>query len=200
MLVERHSLDPARPIVISLNRLHPFKGIAYLIDALPPARARGLRPQVLIVGPSRSTPRFGDYGAYLSQRAADLGVSDDVTIVGGIPHHEAMAYLAAADVAVVPSVAESFSRVVIEAAAVGTPPVVTHTTGASAYVAEQRAGLLVEPRSGESIAAALVTLLTDAGRWEGYSQRAAALAPAFSSAQIAVDLLKLYRGALASEI
>ncbi|MEI7646112.1 MAG: glycosyltransferase family 4 protein [Chloroflexales bacterium] len=196
MLVERHSLDPARPIIVSLNRLHPFKGIAYLIDALPPAHARGLRPQVLIVGPSRSTPRFGDYGTYLARRAADLGVSDDVLLVGGIPHHEALAYLAAADAAVVPSVAESFSRVVIEAAAVGTPPVVTRTTGASAYVAERQAGLLVEPRSGESIAAALATLLANADTWEGYSQRAAAMAPAFSSAQIAADLLQLYRSAL----
>jgi glycosyltransferase involved in cell wall biosynthesis len=199
MLVERHSLDPARPIIVSLNRLHPFKGIAYLIDALPPARARGLRPQVLIVGPSRSTPRFGDYGAYLSRRAADLGVSDAVVMVGGVPHHEALSYLAAADAAVVPSVAESFSRVVIEAAAVGTPPVVTRTTGASAYVAEQQAGLLVEPRSGESIAAALATLLADEGTWAGYSRRAAAMAPAFSSAQIAADLLRLYRNALASQ-
>jgi glycosyltransferase involved in cell wall biosynthesis len=199
MLVERHGLDPDRPIVVSLNRLHPFKGIAYLIDALPPARARGLRPQVLIVGPSRSTPRFGDYGAYLSQRAAELGVSDDVTMVGGIPHHEALAYLAGADAAVVPSVAESFSRVVIEAAAVGTPPVVTRTTGASAYVAEQQAGLLVEPRSGESISAALATLLADADTWQGYSHRAAAMAPAFSSAQIAADLLRLYRSALGAD-
>ncbi len=199
MLVERHSLDPARPIVVSLNRLHPFKGIAYLIDALPPMRARGLRPQVLIVGPSRRTPQFGDYGDYLSRRAADLGVGDAVTMVGGIPHHEALAYLAAADAAVVPSVAESFSRVVIEAAAVGTPPVVTRTTGASAYVAAQHAGLLVEPRSGESIAQALATLLADAGTWEGYSQRAVAMAPAFSSAQIAADLLRLYRSVLASE-
>jgi glycosyltransferase involved in cell wall biosynthesis len=197
MLVARYGLDPARPIVVSLNRLHPFKGIAYLVEALPPARARGLRPQVLIVGPSRSTPSFGDYGAYLQRRASELGVAEDVLLVGGIPHAEALSYLAGADVVVVPSVSESFSRVVIEAAAVGTPPVVTRTTGASAYVAEQRAGLLVEPRSGESIADAMAALLSDASIWEGYSHRAAAMAPAFSSAQIAEDLLRLYRRALA---
>jgi glycosyltransferase involved in cell wall biosynthesis len=196
LVVARHGLDPARPIVVSLNRLHPFKGIAYLVDALPAARARGLRPQVLIVGPARSTPRFGDYGAFLVRRAAELGVSEDVVMVGGIPHHEALAYLAAADAAVVPSVAESFSRVVIEAAAVGTPPVVTRTTGASAYVAEQRAGLLVEPRSGAAIAAALADLLRDDATWQGYSRRAAAMAPAFSSARIADDLLRLYRSAM----
>lgn len=196
-LVTRYSLDPQRPIVVSLNRLHPFKGIAYLVEALPFAREAGLWPQVLIVGPNRSTPRFGDYGAFLRKRSDELGVADDVHLTGGIPHHEAMMHLAGADAAVIPSVAESFSRVVIEAAAVGTPPIVTRTTGASAYVAEQQAGMVVDPRSGPAIAAALATLLRDRRVWEEHSRRAAALAPAFSSARIAADLLTLYQGALA---
>jgi glycosyltransferase involved in cell wall biosynthesis len=195
-LVERHGLDPARPIVVSLNRLHPFKGIAYLVDALPHLRRLGLRPQLLVVGPSRATPRFGDYGAFLRQRAAAQGVAEDLLLTGGIPHEAAMGYLAAADVAVVPSVAESFSRVVVEAAAVGTPAVVTRTTGVSDYVAAHDAGLLVDPRSGASIAEALHALLTDPAAWAGYSRRAAAMAPAFSSDRIADDLLRLYRAAL----
>jgi glycosyltransferase involved in cell wall biosynthesis len=196
LVVERHGLDPARPIVVSLNRLHPFKGIAYLVDALPHARRRGLRPQALIVGPSRATPRFGDYGAFLQRRAEALAVADDVLLTGGIPHAEALTYLAAADAAVVPSVAESFSRVVVEAAAVGTPPVVTRTTGVSDYVAAHDAGLVVDPRSGASIAEALQELLSDRAAWEGYSRRAAAMAPAFSSEKIADDLLRLYGAAL----
>ncbi|NTU83511.1 MAG: glycosyltransferase family 4 protein [Chloroflexales bacterium] len=198
-IVERHGLDPARPIVVSLNRLHPFKGIAYLVDAVPLARRGGVAPQVLIVGPSRSTPRFGDYGAYLARRAASLGVADDVYLVGGIPHGEAITYMAAADLAVVPSVAESFSRVVVEAAAVGTPPIVTRTTGVSDYVAAAEAGRVVDPRSGASIAEAMVALLTDRAAWEACSTRAIALAPAFSSPRIAADLLSLYRRALGVE-
>jgi glycosyltransferase involved in cell wall biosynthesis len=48
-VVARHGLDPARPIVVSLNRLHPFKGIAYLVDAMPttccsPAASRTTTP------------------------------------------------------------------------------------------------------------------------------------------------------------
>jgi glycosyltransferase involved in cell wall biosynthesis len=195
-VVARHGLDPARPIVVSLNRLHPFKGIAYLVDAVPLARQGGVAPQVLIVGPSRSTPRFGDYGAYLARRAAERGVADDVHLIGAIPHSEAIRYMAAADIAVVPSVAESFSRVVVEAAAVGTPPVVTRTTGVSDYIAAAEAGRVVDPRSGASIAEALVELLTDRAAWQACSERAAALAPAFSSERIAADLLALYRRAL----
>lgn len=194
-VVARHGLDPERPIVVSLNRLHPFKGIAYLVDAVPHARRRGLSPQVLIVGPSRSTPRFGDYGQYLARRAEAQGVADAVLLTGGIPHAAAITYLAAADVAVVPSVAESFSRVVVEAAAVGTPAVVTRTTGVSDYVAAHDAGKVVDPRSGASIAEALHDLLTDPAAWAACSRNAAAMAPAFSSERIAEDLLRLYGAA-----
>jgi glycosyltransferase involved in cell wall biosynthesis len=196
IIVARHRLDPSRPIIVSLNRLHPFKGIAYLVEAIPTIRTAGLSPQVVIVGPNRSTPRFGDYGAFLRRRALELGVATDVIFTGAIPHHEARTYLAGADVVVVPSVAESFSRVVIEACAVGTPPVVTRTTGASAYVAVAQAGLVVEPRSGPAIGEAIVSLLRDPGVWQTYSERAAALAPQFSSACIADDLASLYQTAL----
>jgi glycosyltransferase involved in cell wall biosynthesis len=125
-----------------------------------------------------------------------LGVAADVIFTGAIPHHDACTYLAGADVAVVPSVAESFSRVVIEACAVGTPPVVTRTTGASAYVAAAQAGIVVEPRSGPAIGEAIVTLLRDRAVWQAYSARAAALAPQFSSQRIATELSDLYRNAL----
>lgn len=191
-IVARHGLDPARPIVVSLNRLHPFKGIEYLVEAIPHAQAGGANPQVLIVGPNRSTKRFGDYGAYLARRAEALGVATAVTFVGGIPHETAMTYLAAADVAVVPSVAESFSRVVVEAAAVGTPPVVTRTTGVSDYVAEAGCGLVVEPESGEAIGLALARLLREPSLWQAFAERGPALAKRFTSRTIAGELLRLY--------
>lgn len=191
-VVERHGLNPARPIVVSLNRLHPFKGIAYLVEALPHLRAAGLNPQVLIVGPNRSTSRFGDYGAYMASRAASLGVADAVTFTGGVPHTQTFGYLAAADAVVVASVAESFSRVVIEAAAAGTPPVVTRTTGASDYVVQADCGVVVEPRSAESLGTALAALLRDADRWQTLSERCPPFAEQFRSQRIADDLLDLY--------
>lgn len=188
----RYNLDPARPIVVSLNRLHPFKGIEYLVEAIPHARTGGIDPQVLIVGPNRRTQRFGDYGAYLQRRAEALGIASAITFTGGIPHDQTMTHLAAADVAVVPSVAESFSRVVVEAAAVGTPPIVTSTTGVSDYVAAADCGIVVAPRSGEAIGAALVRLLRDRSLWERYAQRGPAMAATFNSRTIAEHLLRLY--------
>lgn len=191
-VVARHGLDPARPIVVSLSRLHPFKGVAYLVEALPAVRQAGVQPQVLIVGPSRKTPRFGDYSDYLIRRAADLHVADAVVLVGAVEHAATLTYLAAADVVVVPSVAESFNRVAVEAAAIGTPAVVTWTTGVSVYIKEYTCGLGIEPCSADAIATALVQLLTDRQMWRDFSARAIPLAAKFDSTTIASALLDLY--------
>jgi glycosyltransferase involved in cell wall biosynthesis len=192
-VIGQHHLDPQRPIIICLNRLHPFKGAEYLVEAVPELRRAGINPHVLIVGPNRSTPRYGDYGAYLTRRAEALGVTDAILQTGGVPHDRTLDYLAAADAAVVPSVAESFSRVVVEAAAAGTPPVVTRTTGVSDYVAEFGCGLVCEPRSGESLGQALAQLLSDKQLWAALAARCAPMAARFRSEAIADELLELYR-------
>ena len=67
-------------------------------------------------------------------------------------------------------------------------------------LAAHDAGLVVDPRSGASIAEALHELLGDQAAWEGYSRRAAAMAPAFSSERIADDLLRLYGAALGTPV
>lgn len=195
-ILAEHKFDPQRPIIVSLNRLHPFKGIEYLVEAIPEVQRAGIYPQVLIVGPNRQTPRFGDYGAYLHKRIQSLGLTQDIILTGGVPHEHTFEYLAAADAVVVPSVAESFSRVVVEAAAAGTPPVVTRTTGVSDYVAEFGCGLVVEPRSGEAIGQALVQLLSDRSLWLSFALRCPAMAARFSSAQIGDELLELYKAFL----
>lgn len=192
-VVGQHQLDPSRPIIVSLNRLHPFKGIEYLVEAVPTLRQAGLNPQVLIIGPNRSTPRYGDYGEHLTRRAEALGVSDAVIQTGGVPHERTLDYLAAADAVVVPSVAESFSRVVVEAAAAGTPPVVTRTTGVSDYVAEFGCGLVCDPRSGEALGQSLVQLLSNRELWQSLAARCEPMAARFRSQVIADELLQLYK-------
>lgn len=189
-LITTHSLPNDAVIVLSLNRLHPFKGIEYLVEALPDLVTQGHNAHALIVGPNRTTPKHGDYGAYLTKRASELGVSDRVHLVGAIPHVEARQYLAGSSVTVVPSIAESFSRVVIEAAAVGTPPVVTRTTGASDYVRDADCGRVVDPQSGASLAQGVASAIM---HQHDLSQRCVPFAQSFRSSVIAQELLEIYQ-------
>ncbi|MFM2310350.1 MAG: hypothetical protein RLY87_2472 [Chloroflexota bacterium] len=188
-LVHTYNIPADATIVLSLNRLHPFKGIEYIIDAIPAARAAGFHVHVLVVGHNRSTPKFGDYGAYLADKARQLGVTDQVHFVGGIPHHDARTYLAGSDITIVPSIAESFSRVVIESAAAGTPPIVTSTTGASDYVRDARCGVIVPPQDAQSIAAAIQEVMRTHA---ALAERCVPFAEDFRSRVIARTLLDMY--------
>jgi glycosyltransferase involved in cell wall biosynthesis len=167
MLSSRYGIGLPRPVVMSLSRLHPFKGLEYLVDAMPRVVQRlheraEQPPWFVFCGPSRATENYGDYRAFLTERAERLGVAGHLVFTGQVPHAEVRAHLAGADVVVSPSVVEALHRVALEAAAVGTPSVVSETTGAASYLAPEKACIAVRPRSADSIAEAILRLLDDA--------------------------------------
>jgi glycosyltransferase involved in cell wall biosynthesis len=166
LLTEKHGIGQPRPVVLALSRLHPFKGLEYLIDAVPlvasALRERGHgAPWFVICGPSRSTESFGDYREFLRKRAQDAGVGQHVVFTGQVPHELVRHYLAGADIVACPSILEAQNKVVPEACAVGTPSVVTVTTGITDYLAPEEACVSVPPRSAEAIADGILRLLYD---------------------------------------
>ncbi len=108
--------------------------------------------------------------------------------------------MAASDAVVVPSVVEALNRVAIEAAAVATPPVVTHTTGITDYMVEHGCGLVVEPMSAASIAAALRILLANPLRAQQLGRTGPAMAATFRSQVIAEDLLAAYQPLVSASV
>jgi glycosyltransferase involved in cell wall biosynthesis len=198
-ILRQHDLKPETRIVLSVSRLHPFKGVEFLVKAAPAVLATAPDTVFLIAGPRRNTPTFGDYAGYLEKLITDLGIADHVRLIGGLPHDEVPRYLAGADVVVVPSVLEALNRVAIEAAAFSTPAVVTRTTGISEYMAEHGYGLVVEPQSPGAIAAALRILLSDSQRQYALGARGPELAARFRSSLIAEELLAHYQAALDGE-
>lgn len=197
-LESRHSLEQhlglpedAR-IVIALSRLHPFKGIEYLVRAMPLVR-RQVREAVLVIcGPSRSTPRYGDYVQFLQKLAAAQGVAESTLFTGAVGYDDARSYLAAADLLVVPSVVEALNKVVIEAAAVGTPSVVTSSTGIADFVVQGGCGLVVPPCDEAALAAAVCRLLGDEDLYRGASLKGPSFAGGFRTEIITERLLRLY--------
>lgn len=191
-------IAPDAPLVLSLGRLHPFKGVEYLIRAVPAILQAVPDAQIIVGGPSRQTPRFGDYGAYLANLAAELGVAHAVHFIGAVPYDDARAYFAAADVLVIPSVVEAFNRVLVEAAAVGTPAVVTSTTGVADYAGAAGSAIVVPPEAAEPIAMGVVTILTDRAAAAAMQERALRFAQDFTPRTMAEQILDQYRHVLAT--
>lgn len=191
----RRALDASfgtagRPLVVSLGRLHPFKSIETLIRAMPSVADAHL----LIVGPSLSVPPRGDTATHLLAVAKEVGVSNRVQWVGPVPPQRSLDVLAGADVLAVPSRLESLNKVCVEAAAVGTPFVVTQTTGIAAWVPESGAGIVVPPDDPGRLAEALTTIV--AGRWRPDPNGSAALVRRFSPSTVAAEVVDIYESVL----
>jgi glycosyltransferase involved in cell wall biosynthesis len=172
-------------LVLSLGRLHPFKGIHFLVDAMD----RLADAHLVIAGPSMRVANFGDYRTYLEARACDRGVDDRVHFVDALPPAQVGSMMAAADVVVVPSVLESMNRVCAEAAAAGTPFVVTSSTGVADLIAEPGVGQVVPPRDAAAIAAAVRAVLD--GTWQRDDAAAGRFLEQFRASHAAAELLAL---------
>jgi len=174
------------PLIMAMGRLHPFKGLDVLVAAmkeLPEAK-------LLIVGPSLSLPSFGDYAEYLRDRAEALGVNERVSFAGPVAPPGNLEMLAAADVVAIPSYLESHNKVAIEAAAVGTPFVVTETTGIAAAVPASGVGIVVRSDNPGALAWGVGEIIN--GRWMHDSGAAADFVRRYAPKQIASELLMLY--------
>ena len=175
-----------RGLIMAFGRLHPFKGLDLLV------RATAAVPDAVlaIVGPSLRVRPFGDTATGLRRLAASLGIAERVHLLGAVPPAGATEMLAAADVVGVPSHLESFNKVCIEAAAVGTPFVVTEATGISAFVTEPGVGQVVPPRDATALATAVADVL--AGRWRPDRAAASRFVSRFRPDRVAIEVASFY--------
>jgi phosphatidyl-myo-inositol dimannoside synthase len=153
-------IDTTTPLLFAAGRLVRKKGFEYLIDAL---RSVDGRVQLAIAG-------AGDLDAELRARAAAAGVADRVRFLGDLRQDAVASWLAAADVAVVPSVRDDSGNVdglpntVLEALASGTPVVATPAGGIASAIDDGRTGLLVAERDTVALAGAIRALLAEPAR------------------------------------
>jgi glycosyltransferase involved in cell wall biosynthesis len=113
-------LPGAGPHVVTLGRLAPVKGLDRLLNALPALIRRRPDARLWIVGQ-------GPLQAQLERLAGRLQVADHVRFVGF--QRNPYRWLRAADLLVVSSQYESCPNVLLEAVAVGCPPVVLEHPG-----------------------------------------------------------------------
>lgn len=186
VVVGNGSASSDRRLILALGRLHPFKGIETLVRAMPQIPDADL----LIAGPSLTVPSFGDMATLLRGVAKQVGVSDRVRWIGAVSPERALDMLAAADVVAVPSHLESLNKVCVESAAVGTPFVVTETTGISAWVTDEGVGVVVPTADPDALGRALSDVLS--GRWRHDADRAAAFVKPFAAPVVAAQLVEIY--------
>jgi glycosyltransferase involved in cell wall biosynthesis len=107
-------------------------------------------------------------------------------------HPDPAAVVAGADIFVLASTHEGLPIALLEAMALGVPPVATDVGGVAEVVVDGRDGVLVPPSRPDLLAAAIVDLAADAERRTALARRAAERADAFDIAHAAVHLQRRY--------
>lgn len=111
---------PFRRAVV-LCRLHPQKGLLYLIRAWEAVRPQGWK--LIIAGPDHN-----GHAAELSAVLQDGGLGDLIQIRGEVPPTEKHEFYQDGDLFILPSLGENFSLVIAEALAHGMPVITTRAT------------------------------------------------------------------------
>jgi glycosyltransferase involved in cell wall biosynthesis len=132
-----------------VGELRQLKGVDVMLDAL--ATVRKQRPvRALIVGDG---PDAGNF----KRRAAALGLDSAVTFAGAMP---ARAAFRLGRVLIIPSRAESFPYIVLEAAAAALPFIAT-SVGGIPEIVHGTDTRLIEPDNPEVLAGAMLQVLGD---------------------------------------
>lgn len=143
-----------KQIILYIHHLSPRKGPEYLIKAIPPIKKHVPNCVAILIGD-------GPQKNELERIILNLHLEDDVLLLGGVPNVDIPKYLAIADVLVVPSVIEAFSRVIVEGMACKTPIVATMVGGTPEIAPNEKAALLVPPKNLKKLAEAIVRLFKD---------------------------------------
>jgi glycosyltransferase involved in cell wall biosynthesis len=177
----------AAPLILSVSRHDPRKGVDILLKALARVRANG--------GLFRACLTSG--GMLLTEHrrlAAKLGILDCVALPGWVP--DPYPYLRHADIFALPSLQEASGAFsLLEALQAGAAVVASNVDGIPEDVTDGDSALLVEPGQVDQLSRALGRLLTDPDLRNRLRRRAREVfVERFSAETFASALRDLYAG------
>jgi glycosyltransferase involved in cell wall biosynthesis len=184
----KHGLSSEALVVLFLGRLSVKKSPELLLHAFAklPERIQGKTMRLVFAGPDESGML-----ARLQSQARELGVETRVIFAGSVFGQEKWAAYRDADVFVLPSQNENFGNTAAEAAACGTPVVVTENCGIAPLLAGV-AGLVVRHETLE-VAGAVQGVLSDGELRERLAQGGRSAASRLGWDEPVSEIVGLYK-------
>jgi len=173
------------PLILFVGRLVKYKGLHYLLRAMPPLQAR-----LLIVG-------NGPLRKALEAECHALSIAERVLFAGTVSDLDLAAYYHACDLLALPSIGnnEAFGLVQLEAMVCGKPVVSTKLSTGVPYVnVDGETGLVVPPEDPDALGRAIAGLLGDPLRRAEMGRRGRERVEQLFTAERMVDeVLRHYR-------
>ena len=138
-----------------VGNFRPVKGLLSFLEAAARVHREIPAARFVLVG---SGPQEGE----LKARCRELGIQNQVKFLNH--YSEIPTAMAGFDIAVQPSLSESFSNVLLEYMAAAKPIVATRVGEAEMVIEGGKEGLLVKPDRPEELSAAILTFCRDSAK------------------------------------
>ena len=150
-------IHPESPVVGMVANIHKIKGYHYFLYAASIIHRYNQNAQFLMIGYDEITSDFTI--ATLKRYGEEIGISKNLHFLGG--RVDLVPLISIFDVAVLPSLSEGFSNVILEYMASSKPVVATQVGGNPEIVVHGETGLLVPPANADALASAILSILED---------------------------------------
>lgn len=185
-------LDSHGPVIGTISRLVPDKGVAQLLEAFRHVRARVPHARLLIVGSGKDRRR-------LERLAEALGVAEAVRFRGSVP--DTRVVLSLMDVFVfLPATREGFGLALLEAMAGARPVVAVQRGGGSSWVLQESGvGVTVPADAPARLGEAMLRVLEDPSLAHRLGQEAQAIARSrYDVSRVVTQVEQVYEECLTS--
>jgi len=187
LLRQKLQLPEDEPIILFMSRLHPKKGLDYLIPAL--GKLKDQQFTFIIAGSGEAA-----YETQLDELLVKAGIHTRTRRLGFVQGEEKNLLLQGADLFTLTSHSENFGIAVVEALAAGLPVVITPGVPLANVVEREGVGY-VTPLDVESIASSIAGARPSSEARKGMGERARGLVTEqYSWDKIALELIAVYRG------
>jgi glycosyltransferase involved in cell wall biosynthesis len=183
------NLPADEPVILFLSRLHPKKGLDYLIKAL--GKLTHHRFTFVLAGSGAK-----EYEAEIESLLVETGIRDRTHLAGFVAGETKNLFMQGSDLFVLTSHSENFGVAVLEALAVGVPVLVTPGVALASVVQENQLGYIAE-KDVLAIAEAVDNYLSNPQAGKDMGDRARQIIiEKYTWEKISSDLLAIYRSIL----
>lgn len=188
-----YNLPTDESIILFLSRLHPVKGLKYLIQAL--ASLHGQRFTFIVAGNGDES-----YEEQIRHDLQEYNLQNRTILTGFVEGELKQLLLQGADLFVLTSYSENFGLAVLEALAAGTPVLVTPGVALAAEVEKHALGYVV-PQEVSAIAEALIQHLRLSAQQQAILRQKAYkfVLENYTWDKIAINLIEVYQAILHRE-
>jgi len=149
--------------ILFVGRLHPVKGVQYLIEAMAIIHQEMPDVKLIIVGEGIEREK-------LEALAKKLDLKECIQFAGQVPQEKIPLFMQQGDVFVLPSLSEGFPLVLLEAMACGLPIVATRVGGIPDILKDGINGYLVNTEKCDEISIKILILIKNEILWREISE------------------------------